>query len=86
MTNAQTYDEDVETLECLDSGDPRHPCSGTVRYRHALSSTGRSFPRCDVHWDLRLEEQERITRAYPDSPSPPDWYDVELAGEAWDEE
>jgi hypothetical protein len=49
----------TDQLECLDGPDQ---CEGNVEYRTALSATGRSFPRCDLHWDERLEEQERITR------------------------
>ena len=42
--------------------------ASTVEYRMALSMTGRSFPRCDKHWQQRLDEQERINERYPDSP------------------
>jgi hypothetical protein len=75
----------TETIECLDDyGDGE--CSGAVEYRAALSSTGREFPRCDGHWDKRLGAQERIERDYPDSPTPPAWFDPEAAGERWDDD
>lgn len=69
-----------DTPQCLDGPDG---CSGPVEYRMALSGTGRSFPRCDAHWARRLDEQDRITRTYPDSPAPPDWFDPSAAGEHW---
>ena len=69
--------------ECLDAGPD---CKGPVEYRHALSGTGRSFPRCDHHWSLRLDAQERINRDYPDSPIAPSWFDESAAGERWDED
>lgn len=69
--------------DCLDGPQG---CEGRVEYRMALSATGKSFPRCDKHWTKRLAEQERINRNYPDSPSPPDWFDPAYAGESWDDD
>lgn len=77
---------DTDELECLDDGDDRHPCSGPVEYRMALSASGKSFPRCAAHWERRLAEQERLNRDYPDSPNPPAWFDPMDAGEHWDED
>jgi hypothetical protein len=48
-----------DTLECLDAGREDDPCEGAVEYRHALSGTGRSFPRCARHW----EENSRVAPA-----------------------
>jgi hypothetical protein len=59
-------------------------CEGAVEYRFALSPTGRQFPRCDHHWALRLNEQERINATYP-TLQPAD-FDPFYAGERWDEE
>lgn len=70
-------------LECLDHDGG---CEGPVEFRHPLSATGRSFARCDKHWEKRLAEQERITATYPDSSSPPSWFDPAYAGESWDDE
>ena len=75
--------EQLQAEDCLDHDDD---CSGSVEFRMALSGTGRSFPRCDHHWEERLEEQERINDRYPDSPVAPDWFDESYAGERWDEE
>jgi len=73
----------TERLECLDADDS---CRGSVEFRMPLSGTGRSFPRCEKHWDERLEEQERIANAYPDSPVAPSWFDESAAGERWDDD
>lgn len=70
--------------ECLNF-EPAE-CRGTVEYRMALSMTGRSFPRCDKHWQQRLDEQERINERYPDSPFAPAGFDPSYAGESWDGE
>lgn len=78
MTEPLTHED------CLEYG--RDQCSGRVEYRMPLSGTGKSFPRCTRHWHERIEEQERIQRDYPDSPSPPAWYDEAAAGEQWNEE
>lgn len=73
-----------EAVRCLDRS--QGGCAGAVEYRHALSASGRSFPRCDAHWDKRLAKQERITRDYPDSDIAPSWFDPANAGESWDED
>lgn len=77
-----------EPLECLDKReviDGQHDlCSGPVEYRMALSATGKSFPRCDKHWNERLDEQDRINDRYP-THAPSD-FDPAYAGESWDED
>ena len=72
-----------EPLECLEAGPD---CSGPVEYRMPLSGTGRAFPRCDAHWEKRLDTQEQINQRYPDSPIPPPGFDPSYAGERWDED
>lgn len=73
----------MSELECIEGPDT---CKGAVRYRMALSGTGESFPRCDGHWDVRLDLEDRLNRDYPDSDMPPDWFDPANAGESWDGE
>ena len=70
-------------MECLDRNS-RTPCEGEVEYRTPLSSTGRSFPRCDKHWEIRLEKQEDINRRFPVN-APAD-FDPTYAGERWDDD
>jgi len=70
-----------EQLRCLDGPEG---CEGAVEYRMALSPTGRQFPRCDKHWDERLDEQERINERYP--VLQPSDFDPLYAGERWDED
>jgi hypothetical protein len=70
-----------ETPTCLQHGPD---CAGPVEYRMPLSGTGRAFPRCDAHWEKRLDEQERINRTYPET-APSD-FDPAYAGERWDED
>jgi len=70
-----------EQLECLDGPDG---CDGVVEYRMALSATGRSFPRCNKHWDERLQKEEEIRQRYPVL-APAD-FDPLYAGERWDED
>lgn len=77
--------DDTEPLTCLNDDDG-FTCGGAVEYRMALSASGKSFPRCDRHWQARLVEQERINRDYPDSPIAPSWFDPADAGEHWDED
>lgn len=70
-----------EELRCLQHGSD---CKGEVEYRMALSASGKPFPRCDYHWDLRLKEQDRINRKYP--VLQPSDFDPDYAGERWDDD
>lgn len=72
----------MDEIECLDSYYDE--CAGRIEYRYALSGTGRSFPRCDKHWDERLRIQDDINRRYP-ATQPAD-FDPMYAGERWDED
>lgn len=74
-------DEYGDPLECLDDGRPDDPCNGTIEYRMALSATGRSFPRCEHHWETRVTREDGIRRRYPQQ-QPVD-FDPAYAGEAW---
>ncbi len=60
-----TYSDDLVTTDCLDyrEVDPDY-CDGPVEYRMAMSPTGRSFPRCDRHFEERYATQQRIVRNY----------------------
>ena len=69
-----------EDTGCLDYG--RSACKGKTEYRVALSSTGKSFQRCEKHWDERLAEQERIQSTYGGAAAP-SWFDPTYAGESW---
>lgn len=76
-------EHEPETVRCLQHGTD---CAGRVEYRMPLSATGNSYPRCEAHWAQRLDEHERISRDYPDSPIAPSWFDASAAGERWDED
>ena len=78
-----TPTENVEHVECLQSSDP-DGCAGAVEYRLPLSGTGRSFPRCDRHWEQRLDLEHGLRERYPETP-PTGWSPAD-AGEAWSEE
>jgi hypothetical protein len=69
-------------LSCLDG--PRG-CAGPVELRTAPDrSDGKHFPRCEAHFEARLDESPRILELL--SPSRPDWYDEANVGEHWDED
>lgn len=71
-----------ETTDCLDYH--MNSCEGAVEWRYSLSPTGRSFLRCDRHWDMRVQLQYEIDIRYP-SQQPAD-FDPMYAGERWDED
>ncbi|MBA3019689.1 hypothetical protein [Propionicimonas sp.] len=73
--------EEPTVLECIDGfGD----CQGAVENRTPLSASGRSFPRCEKHWEARLRRQDELLRRYPEQP-PHDWSPLD-AGESWGSE
>lgn len=74
------------TVQCLDGYSGERVCRGGVAYRMPLSGTGKSFPRCDAHWEDRLRTQERLDRDYPDSPNAPAWFDAGAIGEHWNDD
>lgn len=84
ICNYYDGEDDEEELECLD--DAKKDCVGIIEYRMALSSTGKSFPRCEKHWGIRLSQHEKDCEKYPDSPLAPSWFDPSYAGERWDED
>lgn len=67
--------------KCLDD---RGDCNGPVEHRMPLTETGRSFPRCDKHWEIRLKKQDEINQRYPYHQ--PSDFDPAYAGERWDDE
>lgn len=54
----------LDASECLDFGATGAECSGAVEYRIPMSGSGKSFPRCDHHMEIRWATQERLTRDY----------------------
>ena len=72
----------TEQIECLDS--MIGGCHGTVEYRMALSPTGRSFPRCQSHWNEAVDRDFEIRRRYP--VNAPSDFDPMYAGERWDDD
>ena len=69
-------------IECMNDIDGN--CAGAIEYRYALSGTGRSYPRCDLHWEQALDRAEEINNRYP-THAPSD-FDPAYAGEVWYEE
>lgn len=82
--NAVGESERLRADDCLDFHDGH--CHGDVEYRVSLSGTGTRIPRCDHHWDLRVEQEGELRERYPDSDSPPAWFDEANAGERWNED
>jgi len=79
MTEYQ-HDVDAPPL-CLDAS-PANSCSGDVEY-HSIDGL-RAWPRCEKHFDLRLDRYEDIMEKYAQSDVAPSWFDPADAGERWD--
>lgn len=76
--------ESLKAEDCIEH-DPSE-CEGVVEYRMSLSPTGRAFPRCEKHWQKRLDWQEDHNSKYPDSDAAPSWFDPANAGERWNDD
>lgn len=68
--------------ECINSHQGN--CKGRVELRMSLSGTGQPIPRCDHHWDERLQLEDDLNQRYPVT-APSEWSPLD-AGEAWDED
>jgi hypothetical protein len=75
-------------LECLD--DQESECKGEVQEYLALSGSGLAYPRCEKHYGEYVErvqpQMDDINRRYPDTDTPPSWFDPTYAGERWNED
>lgn len=75
---------DWQTYRCKGYTPSGHLAVSTLVVRMSLSPTGRSFPRCDKHWNDALVRDEEIRNRYPYH-QPAD-FDPSYAGEAWGED
>lgn len=66
-------------MECLDGPDG---CQGAVELRTV--DLLKWWPRCEKHFEERLEKQEHINELL--SNTPPAWFDEGYAGERWDDD
>lgn len=70
---------------CLDSHREDDRCQGPVWF-HTMPGADTGFPRCDKHWNERLDRYEGSLEQEAQSPLPPSWFDPTYAGERWDED
>ena len=68
---------------CLDEGSST-PCEGIVEYS-SLDGL-RFWPRCDTHFNIRLERYEDSIERYASSDVAPSWFDPADAGERWEDD
>lgn len=71
-------------LQCMQRHEGN--CVGEVHLRESLSGTGTPMKRCDGHHSEALERHRKIQERYPDSSTPPEWFDPAVAGERWDDD
>jgi len=71
--------------DCLDYRPDRPgECRGQVEFRLAPDRDDfKAFPRCDAHWERRLDSATSTMELLSDLPAP--WFDPAYAGEQWDE-
>lgn len=82
--DANTAGPAEEPLTCIQRADGG--CDGEVEMRESLSGTGEPIPRCTKHWAGRLDAHQRLREVYPDSSTPPSWFDPSVVGEHWDDD
>jgi hypothetical protein len=75
-----------ESLQCTTADQPdAGPCEGEVSVywsRSGLTSTERCEGHQRAHWDAL----DAIAQRYPDSDTPPAWFDPTYAGESWNDD
>jgi hypothetical protein len=77
---------DPTERECLDHYNPDHTCTGPVTGQPSHAGTGAMIYRCEAGHEVADERARKVRERYPDSPTPPGWFDPTYAGERWDEE
>lgn len=82
--NAVYVDTDGECSRAYDITDGMR-CSGPVEERVSRSGLTVSH-MCQAHREDLEERLDRIDRDYPDTDTPPSWFDPTIAGESWDGE
>jgi len=75
--------------DCIEHTIPAD-CEGEVMFYQALSGSGESYPRCEKGYAEYVErvqpQMDSIRERYPDSSTPPSWFDPTYAGERWDDD
>ena len=61
-------------------------CKGPVEYHSIDPGRTPAFPRCALHWALRLEQREHSIERYENSDVAPSWFDPSAAGERWEDD
>lgn len=77
------YQDQMESPECLSAGS-EDLCEGTVEY-HSIDGLS-AWPRCEKHFDQRLQQYENSMERYARSDVAPSWFDPADAGERWDDD
>ena len=72
----------MEELECMDAR-PDSRCVGPVEMHSIDPGRTGAFPRCDRHWQERLDRRENSIERYETSDVAPSWFDPSYAGEEW---
>jgi len=76
--------ENQEELRCLEESEV---CNGIVEWRSTPDRKDfKSFPRCEYHYEKRLESAEEAISAGYTSDLEPSWYDYMNAGEHWSDD
>lgn len=60
-------------------------CDGELQQRFT-EALGTEIWECAYHADKSREWREQLRKRYPDSSTPPPWFDPTIAGEVWDED
>lgn len=74
------------TPQCLRSHEGTEGCEGPVTYRLSHAGTGLPVAECSHHQDVSARYHEGLRERYPDSDTPPAWFDPTNAGETWSDE
>ena len=59
-------------------------CDGNLRER--WTDLGTRIVECQHHMSKSLQWNQEMAERYPDSTTPPTWFDPTIAGERWDDD
>lgn len=73
---------DLTKVDCIEWTDGP-ACYGSVEYHSIDPGRHRAYPRCEAHWEQRLERRENSIEKYEECDVPPGWFEPTYCGEEW---
>lgn len=76
----------AEPRQCLNRRRDDHTCQGFVTGQPSRAGTGTMIYRCQAGHDASEAHARKVRERYPDTDTPPGWFDPTAAGERWNDD